>query len=367
MREHEWIETAQSFYGQRAKALKARRWLPAEMEEEFLGECMLLEVVERQEQANSGLYESDLDRMRITTKALTSIRRALGDVPEKVRRKIEVEQETKREDGGEREADSEEREAAREKSLGWEDVQYMSELMDGVCAMQWMVWLSSDPGKPKGSGYTIRNLANLMGVGRMTASRRLESRGPWFEQIWTKLVAGETREVREELETWQREEEEHFESIASLKPGDENFGLWSIEGERMQSYLVRLGLLETEKEAQELFSTAAALGLLGEGGRYLLTHSHQIVGHAPGGVKDLLEDLGNVITTRRRGVSWEQLVGVHGMVIRYLNWLTLLESRELDTPENHVVAMSLEALEVLLAQQPLGLQRWGASLVQYRP
>lgn len=362
--EDKWVESAQAFYEQRARALKARRWLPAQLEEEFVGECLLLEVVARQEQAQFGLAEGQLDRMRITTKALTSVRRALSDMPQKVRDKIRAGEMATPGDDPLRRHSGDESEQTNSDRLGMEDVQYIASLMDGICGMQWMIWLSNDPSKPKGSGYTLRNLAALMGVGRMTASRRIDKLAPWFETVWETVLAGEARKVADEVQHWQEEEKYYFDARDASSISGATADLWVIDRRRVQSFFRRLQLVAGDEELEKLVTTAAALGLLGEGGRYLLTHDLRCVGIAPGAVRDFFEDLGQLITCRRRGVSWEKLIGLQAMVIHYLNWLTRLESRDLQAPENRQIIKHLEVIEQRLAMAPLGLQLWGGAMMR---
>jgi hypothetical protein len=352
MRAENWIESAMAFYAQRARVLKARRWLAEELEEEFVSECLMLEVAERQH----GGEKEGPDRIRITTKALSAVRRSLRSMSYSVRSKLE----------GEPEAEASESvrahvEAAAE-SRQWDDVSFVASLMDVVCGMLWMVWLSRGRTKPKGSGYTIRSVAAMTGVPRMRAARAIAALEPWFEAIWQAILSGAVSVVRRELLQAEEREERHFRSVAETMTRTLERVSLPIERSMLCEWLLRCGLLPVASEVCRLMETAGALGLVGEGGRYMLAPDGGTLILSRQGTRTFLEDLGTIATCRQRGMSWNELVGLHATVGRLLSWVARLGAGELPPRHEAMAHEAIDELESLLSEHPLGLQFWGGAM-----
>jgi len=358
--EQKWIARAEDFYRRRARTLKARRWLPEELEEEFVSECMLIEVAERRSSTDSTLPGMEPDRIRITTRALTSVRRTVRSMPWSVRSRLENESAAQPSTGTTPNA------VALEDSAEWRDVRFITSLMDVVCAMHWMVWLSRKRSKPKGSGYTVRALAAVVGVPRMRTAREISTLDDWFKLLWAQVGSGEVGRIREELDRAEQEEARHFVSAADGAPVAYTRSLLSLDIAMVIRWLLQSGILPDQRTAVDLVEKAVALGLIGEGGRYLVNLERQVFGLSRGGLRDLVEDLGSLATCRQRRVSWNDLSGLQTMVSRHLLWIAQIDRRDVQDPEGSMIFRSIDSIEELLAQHPLGLQYWGTAVAQNR-
>ena len=360
-----WVASAEDFYRQRARALRARRWLPEELEEEFVSECLLLEVTERTEASAHEGAAPEPDRFRITTRALSAVRRSVRDVPWSVRAHLEREQTAQEEDAPAEPRARSPRGPGRPDGEEWDDVRFVASLMDVVCAMHWMVWLSRQRTKPKGSGYTVRALAAMVGVPRMRAARDIAALEGWFKRVWAHVRSGDVARVRAELERAEQLEARHFPAPAARGEARARTPLL-LDASEALGWLVRAGIAADAPAADDLLGKAVALGLVGEGGRYLVTQDRQVLGLARGGLRDWVEDLGTLATCRQRQLSWNDLSGLQAMVSRHLQWIARVESRDLKNPEDSLVLRNISSIEELLAEHPLGLQYWGTAVAQHR-
>lgn len=353
----DWTKRAQEFYRQRGRVLKARGWLPEELEEEFVAECMLIEVAERRAASDSEIPATDPDRIRITTRALTAVRRTVRVMPWSFRSRLgyDLQAQSRSEKTVADLVTSDER---------WTDIQFVASLMDVVCAMHWMVWLSRKRSKPKGTGYTVRTLAAFVGVSRMRAARTVESLDDWFKRLWDQVIAGKISRVRAEIDGAEARESNHFSagkgnasSLYSISPlaSDMNTAV---------DWLLRCAFLPDRTTAADLLEKSIALGLVGDSGRYLITPERGFFSLRKGGQRDWLEDLGSLATCRQRNVSWNDLAGLQTMVSRHLQWVARIEDRDLKNPSESAILFNIDLIEDMLSRHPLGLQYLGTAFAQ---
>jgi len=357
----DWVAHATSFYSQRGRVLRARRWLPEELEEEFVAECMFIEVAERQAARDSELTTTEPDRIRITTRALSAIRRTVRTMPWSIRSRLEHEpapqslSEAKREFGVDAKNDQR-----------WDNVQFVVCFMDVVCAMHWLVWLSRKRSKPKGTGYTVRTLAAVVGVSRMKAARTIAAFDDWFKRLWEQQISGEVRRVRSEIENAESLETSHFSNTEADASCSHFRSPYELNIDEVIDWLIRCAILPDLRAATDLVEKSIALGLLGENGRYLIAPDNRIFSLGQGGQRNLIEDLGSLATCRRQDMSWHDLAGLQAMISQHLQWVARVEDRDLKKPGESRILRNIETIEEILSQHPLGLQYWGTAFGQNR-
>jgi hypothetical protein len=196
----------------------------------------------------------------------------------------------------------------------------------------------------------------------MRAAREIAALEPWFEGIWQAIQSGAVQAVRSELQQAEEREEQHFRSVAQTMTRTLERVSLPIERSMLCDWLLRCGVMPAASEACRLMETAGALGLVGEGGRYMLAPDGGTLILSRQGTRTFLEDLGTIATCRQRGMSWNELVGLHATVGRLLSWVARLGAGELPPRHEAMAHDAIDELESLLSGHPLGLQFWGGAM-----